>query len=130
MPDWINPVPPKQTWRVLVPQVGPDGNELAGLKLPDIAVPRGTHTGWNLYKSPYPAGELADRDGTFLAFAQTRAEREATNDARPSLAERYASPTAYMARVETVVTQLLTDRLLLEEDTSAYISRAKSQAAG
>jgi hypothetical protein len=129
LPNWISPTPPARTWRALVPQVGPDGNELAGLKLPDIAVPRGTHTGWNLYKSPCPAGELADRDGSFLAFAETPAARKATNDARPSLAERYATRTAYVADVEAIVTQLLADRLLLEEDTSAYISRAKSQAA-
>jgi hypothetical protein len=128
LPDWTNPTTPAQTWRALVPQVGPDGNELAGLKLPDIAVPRGTHTGWNLYQSPYPAGELADRDGSFLAFAETHADREASNDARPSLAERYASPAAYVAEVEAIVTQLLSDRLLLEEDTPAYIGRAKSQA--
>ncbi len=112
--DWINPAATARTWRALVPQVGPDGNELAGLKLPDIAVPRGTHTGWNLYKAPYPAGELADRDGTFLAFAATRADREATPDARPSLAERYPTQAAYTAGVETVVAQLRDDRLLLQ----------------
>ena len=62
-----------------------DGNELAGLKLPDIAVPRGTHTGWNLYKAPYPAGELADRDGSFLAFAR---------HARAAGADRRSAPVA------------------------------------
>ena len=126
LPDWINPAAPEQTWRALVPQVGRDGNELAGLKLPDIAVPRGTHTGWNLYKAPYPAGELADRDGTFLAFAATRAERETAHDARPSLAERYPTQSAYATEIETVVADLTADRLLLPEDAAAYISRAKS----
>ena len=38
----------------LVPQVDADGNEIAGIRLPDIAVPRGTFTGWNLYKAPLP----------------------------------------------------------------------------
>ena len=124
--DWINPTPGAHAWRALVPQVGPDGNELAGLKLPDIAVPRGTHTGWNLYKAPYPAGELADRDGTFLAFAATQAERDAASDTRPSLAERYPTPSAYAAEVATVVTQLRNDRLLLAEDADAYLARARS----
>jgi hypothetical protein len=126
LPDWIDPVTPMRGWRVLVPQVGPDGNELAGLKLPDIAVPRGTHTGWNLYRAPYPAGELADRDGTFLAFAKTEAERAAAGDARPSLAERYPTQADYVTEVATVVAQLCDDRLLLAEDAAAYISRAKS----
>jgi hypothetical protein len=124
LPDWTNPVPPSRTWRALVPQVGPDGNERAGLKLPDIAVPRGTHTGWNLYKAPYPAGELADRDGTFLAFAATPAERNATGDARPSLAERYPTPASYTAAIAACVTELRNGGLLLEEDAAAYLARA------
>ena len=124
--DWIDPVVPERSWRALVPQVGPDGNELAGLKLPDIAVPRGTHTGWNLYRAPYPAGELADRDGTFLAFAATAAERAAADDARPSLEERYTTQGDYVTEVAAVVGQLCDDRLLLAEDAAGYISRAKS----
>ena len=126
LPDWINLVASTPTWCALVPQVGPDGNELAGLKLPDIAVPRGTHTGWNLYKAPYPAGELADRDGAFLAFAATKAERDAAGDTRPSLAERYPKRSAYTAQIETIVAQLRNDGLLLPEDADAYVARAGS----
>jgi hypothetical protein len=124
--DWINPVVPERSWRALVPQVGPDGNELAGLKLPDIAVPRGTHTGWNLYRAPYPDGELADRDGTFLAFAATDADRAAAGDVRPSLEQRYATQAVYVTEVATVVAQLCDDRLLLAEDAAEYLRRAKS----
>ncbi len=47
---------------------------------------------------PLPAGELADRDGTCLAFAATRAERERSGDPRPSLEERYPTQDAYAAR--------------------------------
>ncbi len=43
--DWTNPKPPARAWRALVPQVDTDGNEVAGIRLPDIAVPRGTFTG-------------------------------------------------------------------------------------
>ena len=64
--DWTDPQPPARAWQALVPQVDADGNEIAGIRLPDIAVPRGTFTGWNLYKAPLPDGELADRDGTYL----------------------------------------------------------------
>lgn len=127
LPDWTNPVPPSPTWRALVPQVGPDGNELAGLKLPDIAVPRGTHTGWNLYKAPYPAGELADRDGMFLAFAATREERLVTGDTRPSLAELYPTPNDHAAALTECATRLCDDGLLLEADAAAYIARAQAQ---
>ena len=34
-----------------VPQVDADGNEVAGVRLPSIAVPLATHTGWNFWAS-------------------------------------------------------------------------------
>src|SRR3984957_5196260 len=109
--DWTNPQSPARAWRALVPQVDADGNEIAGIRLPDIAVPLGTFTGWNLYKSPLPSGELADRDGTYLAFAATPGEREQSSDPRPSLAERYPNHEAYVARVGRVVDTLQRARL-------------------
>jgi hypothetical protein len=125
LPDWTNPQPQSRSWHALVPQVDADGNELAGVRLPDIAVPRGTFTGWNLYKAPLPDGELADRDGTFLAFAATPAERTPSTDPRLSLAERYPNRDAYVARVQDVVAALQRDRLLLAEDAAAYLARAR-----
>jgi hypothetical protein len=124
--DWTNPQSPVRAWCALVPQVDADGNEIAGIRLPDIAVPLGTFTGWNLYKSPLPSGELADRDGTYLAFTATRSEREQAADPRPSLAERYPNHEAYLARVSRVVETLRRDRLLLDEDAEAYLMRARN----
>ncbi len=121
--DWIDPQQPTRTWRALVPQVDADGNEKAGIRLPDIAVPHGTFTGWNLYREPLPAGELADRDGTYLAFAATRADRERSGDSRPSLAERYPTHDTYTARMRETVQALQRDRLLLEVDAAAYLAR-------
>jgi Alpha/beta hydrolase domain len=118
--DWTDDlVPSARAWVTLVPQVDADGNEIAGIRLPDIAVPIGTFTGWNLYKSPYPDGELADRDGSFLAFAVTEAERAA--DPRPSLAARY-SGTARHDAVRAVIRALLADRLLLQEDADRLLT--------
>ena len=107
--DWTDPKAPVQTWQALVPQVDTDGNELAGLRLPDIAVPTGMFTGWNLYRAPMPEGELADREGTYLAFGE----------------ERYPSKDAYVARVREVVEALVRDRLLLDEDAAGYLERAR-----
>jgi hypothetical protein len=115
--DWTDPTPPHRTYVALVPQVDADGNETTGIRLPDIAVPRGTFTGWNLYKSPYPNGELADRDGTFLVFAETEGERG--GDPRASLAMRYPG-TAYTDAVRSVTQALVKDRLLLQEDADRY----------
>jgi hypothetical protein len=116
--DWIDPVPAARAYGALVPQVDADGNERAGIRLPDIAVPRGTFMGWNLYKAQYPDGELADRDGTFLAFPATETERG--NDPRPSLAQRYPGNT-HTEAVRAVTQTLLNDRLLLPEDAKRFL---------
>jgi hypothetical protein len=125
--DWVKPdIDMSRPYRPLVPQVDADGNETTGIRLPDIAVPLGTHTGWNLYRKPYPEGELCDRFGTYVPFAATREEREQKNDPRPSLAERYGDHAGYVRRVEQAVRKLVGDRLLLAEDGDALIARAKS----
>jgi Alpha/beta hydrolase domain len=123
--DWTDPQAPDRVWRALVPQVDADGNEIAGIRLPDIAVPRGTFAGWNLYQAPLPEGELADRDGTHLAFAATSIERERVGDPRPSLAERYPAQDAYVARIKAVVAALQDNRLLIADDAAAYLARAQ-----
>jgi len=73
--DWTDPPSaPVQPYPTMVPAVDADGNEAAGLRLPHLAVPLGTYTGTNVYKD-LPS-ELYDRDGTFIPFARTRADRE------------------------------------------------------
>ena len=118
--DWTKPEAPARTWRALVPQVDADGNERAGIRLPDIAVPSGTFTGWNLYAAPYPGGELADRDGTFLAFAATREDRLRSGDQRASFAERYVDTAAQRSATRACATDLRRDRLLLVDDMEGY----------
>ncbi|MGH8634688.1 MAG: alpha/beta hydrolase domain-containing protein, partial [Burkholderiales bacterium] len=125
--DWIKPeIDMSKPYQTLVPQVDLDGNETSGILLPEIAVPLATYTGWNLYKAPYPEGELCDRDGTYAPFAATRAEREAKNDPRASLEERYGDHAGYVRRVEEAVKKLVAERLLLAEDGELFIAKAKS----
>jgi hypothetical protein len=95
------------------------------VRLPDVAVPVATYTGWNLYKSPYPDGEICDRDGSYLPFARTAQERHAAGDPRPALGERYPTPADYAAKVEEAARALVRDRLLLEEDAEAYVRAAR-----
>jgi hypothetical protein len=125
--DWVKPeMDMSRPYRPLVTQVDADGNEIAGILLPDIAVPLGTYTGWNLYKPPFPEGELCDRDGTYVSFAFTRAEREARGDPRPSLEERYGDHAGYVRRVEQAVKKLVAERLLLAEDAELFVAKARS----
>jgi hypothetical protein len=123
--DWIDP-PAKieRPYAALVPAVDRDGNEVAGVRLPPIAVPLGTYTGWNYYAA-IPS-ELCDRDGTYLPFAKTKAEREAAGDPRLSLGERYRTRETYVARVKAVSDALVRLRLLLPQDGEAYVAEARN----
>jgi len=123
--DWVNPKPTTASpYTPLVPEVDGDGNEVAGIRLPDIAVPLATYTGWNLYKAPYPEGELCDREGSYLPLAKTKAERQANGDPRPSLEERYDSREAYVQKVKEAVRELEAARLLLPEDAARFVDEA------
>jgi Alpha/beta hydrolase domain len=122
--DWVDP-PPRfdNFYGIRVSAVDADGNEVAGLRLPPIAVPLGTYTGWNVYR--VQPCELCDRDGSLIPFARTKTEREAAGDPRPSLAERYGNRDAYVARVEAAAAALVADRLLLPADAAAYVKAAR-----
>jgi alpha/beta hydrolase family protein len=125
MPDWVNPESrPASPYTPLVPQVDTDGNEVNGIRLPAIAVPLATHTGWNLYRAPYPEGELCDREGSYIPFARTKAERQANGDPRLSLEERYGNHEAYVQKVKEVVRELQKARLLLPEDAARFVDEA------
>jgi hypothetical protein len=123
-------VPPKtgRPYRTLVPQVDADGNELAGIRLPDVAVPLGTFTGWNLRSAEYGAeGMLAGLEGMYLPFAVTRDEREQAGDPRPSVLERYPTRADYLQRYVEATLQLERDRLLLPEDAVQLIRTARDR---
>jgi hypothetical protein len=122
--DWIEPpeAGPKDFYPTHVSAVDRDGNEVAGIRLPSIAVPLGTYTGWNLYKAQ--TTELADRDGSFIAFVRSQREREAADDPRPSLQERYGSRDAYVAQVKAAAAALVAERLLLPADAEALVKSA------
>ncbi len=124
--DWTKPaMDMSKPYRPLVTQINADGNEIAGIQLPEVAVPLGTYTGWNLYKAPFVEGELCDRDGTFIPFAVTRAEREARKDPRPSLEERYGSHAAYVEQFAAAAQKLVATRLLLKDDAERLIAKAQ-----
>jgi Alpha/beta hydrolase domain len=127
--DWVQPdTRGTSRYRPLVPRVDLDGNEVGGIRLPDIVIPLATFTGWNLYKAPFPEGELCDRDGSYVPFAVTIAERNAKRDPRLAIEERYDDQADYANRVEAMAHRLVKDRLLLEEDAQRYIRAARDPA--
>jgi len=109
----------------LVPQVDRDGNETAGLRLPELAVPLATFTGWNLRDPKIGApDEIQSMVGSFIPFARTKAEREKTGDPRPSIEERYTGREDYLNKIDAAARNLVAQHLLLDRD----IERVKEKA--
>ena len=108
-----------------VSAVDVDGNETAGIRLPDIEVPVGTHTGWNP-RAPETGSpeQMVPMTGTTAFFAATRSERERTGDPRPAIEERYKGRDDYLNRVRVVAEQLAGDRYALEQDVDLMVENA------
>jgi hypothetical protein len=110
---------------LLVPEVDEDGNERAGIRLPDVAVPLGTYTGWNFRRPEIGApGELAPLLGSTIPFAATRAAREAAKDPRRSIEERYASRDEYASKVRASAEALVRGGYLLYDDLERIVQRS------
>ena len=111
---------------VLVPQVNADGNDEGGIALPEVAVPLGTHTGWNVSTFPLSGLRyLAGLVGSFEPFARTRTEREQSGDSRPSIEERYKGREDYLERVRRAGMDLARERYVLEDDVDAVVKQAE-----
>ena len=119
--------PPKAgaPYKTYVPAVDADGNETPGIRLPDLAAPLASFTGWNPRHPEQGApGDLMQMMGSTLAFARTRAEREQSGDPRLSIAERYPSRAAYLEHVREAAQKLAAARHVLAEDVEAMVERA------
>ncbi len=122
------PVPTGRVYQTLVPKVTADGIDLSGVQLPDLAVPIGTYTGWNLLATA-PKDECSAM-GSFIPFAVTKEQRLKTGDPRPSLEERYGTHGQYVSAVEAAANRLVAERLLLPEDATAYVEASRSRDLG
>jgi hypothetical protein len=99
-----------------------DGNDIAGVRLPDVTVPLATYTGWGLRRGVW-ANVGCEAAGQYIPFAKTKAERVASGDPRRSIDERYKSFGHYRSAVVNVVDALVKDRLMLCEDAGAQVTR-------
>jgi hypothetical protein len=130
-PDWskgiVSVEPPEigKPFVVSVPAVDADGNVRAGIRLPDIAVPLATQTGWNYRNRSIGAPDrLAGEIGSYIPFARTKADRDRANDPRPSIDERYRNRDEYVGKQAAAALDLVKQRYLLEEDVADLLQHA------
>jgi Alpha/beta hydrolase domain len=108
-----------------VPRPDADGNGLGGVRLPAVALPLGTYTGWNLRRPEVGAPDkLARWSGSFIPFAPTAAAQRASGDPRRVLEARYASRADYERRSAAAAAALVGQRFLLAEDVAEITKRA------
>jgi hypothetical protein len=125
-PQWKTRIITKQPpgigkpFPVFVPQVDKDGNDLGGVRLPQLEVPLATYTGWNLRdpKTGMPK-ERVSFLGSWLPFAKTKN----ANDPRTPIAERYPSREEYLKKFTEAANKLAADRFVLREDVDALVKR-------
>jgi hypothetical protein len=123
-------LPPKvgTPYANLVSAVDEDGNEVAGIRLPDISVPLATYTGWNLRHPDIGGpGQTLSLLGATIPFPATQAERQASGDPRRSMEERYPSKEDYLERVQQAAEALIQQGYLLAEDQPTVIEQASQR---
>ncbi len=105
-----------------VPKTDIDGNDIAGIRLPELQVPLATYTGWSL-RSGVWKNDGCEGTGQYIPFAASQSARVAAGDPRLSVQERYASYAVYMNGVVAAVDGLVKRRFLICDDTQDIISR-------
>jgi hypothetical protein len=129
-PEWKRGVvtrqPPVagQPFPMLVPQVDADGNDLGGIRLPELAAPLATYTGWNL-RAPAIGAPWARVSflGSFFPFPNTRQ----AGDPRRAVAERYPDRDSYLGAFTRQALALVRDRYLLPEDLRPVLERGLAE---
>ncbi|MFV0257944.1 MAG: alpha/beta hydrolase domain-containing protein [Acidimicrobiales bacterium] len=114
----VAPTPPADGPHAPVCALGPDGNEDAGVRLPDLTVPLGVHTGWNLRHPDTGGGD------------QPLALRGATTWFPPDdLAARYGNQAEHTTRVRTAAETLASAGYVLPADVEVLVADAEARWA-
>ncbi|MDM5179942.1 alpha/beta hydrolase domain-containing protein [Massilia sp. DJPM01] len=118
-------LPPKpaadKRYQVLVPMADVDGHDIAGIRLPDVEVPLATYAGWNLRRGGFAEGQLCGLNGLSVPLAAL----PRAGDPRRALSQRYPTRLEYAKAVALAARALRDQGLLLDEDVTRFIERAK-----
>jgi hypothetical protein len=113
------------TYPCLVSAVDGDGNEVAGVRLPDLTRPVATHSGWNVRD---PETGSPEQQILMLGFsnwfAATRAARDEAGDPRLSVEERYGNRDEYLELVRLDAAALVRNGYVLAEDMELVVQNA------
>jgi len=89
-----------------------DGNEVAGIRPPEVSVPLATYTGWNVRHPDVGApGELISMTGATIPFAPERS------------AARYKNKNDYLQQGRAGAEALVKEGYSLEEDVERILGR-------
>lgn len=125
----ISTTPPTATGQVypsFVSKVDADGNEIAGIRLPPVAAPIATTTGWGHRATAFAGPDGCESSGQTIPLPVTTAQQTSSGDPRTSVEARYVDKAGYVAAVTAAAQALQTRRLLLQADVDAYISAAQA----
>jgi hypothetical protein len=120
-PEWpkgITAEPPRVvgTYPTLLPQVRPDGNEMAGVHRPEIDAPLATYTGWNLRDAKTGfAGGRTSFIGSYIAWP------------RAQLLSRYRTADDYVGAYAGAAVALVRQRFLVPDDLPDLLDGAIKQ---
>jgi len=105
-----------------VPKTDVDGNDVAGIRLPEVQVPLATYTGWALRAGPH-SNDGCEAAGQYIPFPRTKADRLASGDPRLSIEERYENLATYSAMLRKAVDALVSSGYLLPMDAEAAFNK-------
>jgi len=113
-------------YQQFVPADDRDGLNVAGVRPMQVRAPLGTSAGWNTRLPDHRPGNLCGLTGSYLPFAQTKAERRATGDPRDSLEERYRTHEGFVSAVRRAGAELVRERFLLPQDAARFVELAEA----
>jgi hypothetical protein len=102
------------SYSVLVPQVDRDGNEIGGVRLPDLEAPLGFYSGWNLRAASIGSPDrMIAFTGSFFPFDLAK------------IRQRYKSREAYLAAFRAAGEKLAASRLVLASDVPKMVEGSR-----
>ena len=116
----------RNAYKIMVPAIDPNGNDIAGVRAPMINAPLATYTGWNVRSTGFGEGAQHWFSGSTIPFAFKRAEQQRSGDSRLSVLERYMDAEGYAAAIKTACDILVKDGLMIEEDVERCCEYAKN----